>query len=78
MRKEQSFSNEVLGINHVAFTVDVDDFHRLVERIRNHHIPIIQESIQRGGGLSFQFEDPDGILLEFFTGSLKERMKNWQ
>jgi catechol 2,3-dioxygenase-like lactoylglutathione lyase family enzyme len=77
-KKDLVNPNDVWGMDHIAFTVEVSDFHRLVDRIKNQGIPIIREPINRGSGLSFQFKDPDGILLEIFTGSLKKRMKNWQ
>ncbi|MCH5585441.1 VOC family protein [Shimazuella sp. AN120528] len=77
-KRDQKFPNEGLGMDHVAFTVEESDFHRLVNRMKKQGIPIVREPIKRGGGLSFQFQDPDGIVLEIFTGSLKERMKNWQ
>lgn len=76
-RKEQTYSNNEFGLDHIAFTVEESDFHRLVDRIKNQGISIVREPIKRGGGFSFQFQDPDGIILELFTGSLKKRMQNW-
>jgi metallothiol transferase len=77
-KKEHTYQSNVLGMDHIAFTVDESEFNELVAKIRDQNIPIVRQPVWRGGGFSFQCKDPDGIVLEFFTGSLKRRMKNWK
>nr|WP_220185882.1 VOC family protein [Paenactinomyces guangxiensis] len=67
-----------LGIDHVAFSIDEQDFAEAVQVLQEHRVPIIRGPFERGGGLSVQFPDPDGTVLELFTGSLEKRMKNWK
>jgi metallothiol transferase len=66
------------GMDHVAFSINENEFHLLKEKIAKHQISFEREPVYRGGGLSFQFRDPDGILLEYFTGTLEKRMETWK
>jgi len=67
-----------LGMDHVAFSIDRDGFEEAVSKLREHQVPLVREPVERGGGWSVQFKDPDGIVLELFTGSLASRMENWK
>jgi catechol 2,3-dioxygenase-like lactoylglutathione lyase family enzyme len=66
------------GMDHVAFSISAEDFWKAVETLRGNGVSFVREPVERGGGLSVQFRDPDGIVLELFTGSLSERMKVWK
>ncbi|MDF2964169.1 MAG: Glutathione transferase fosA [Paenibacillus sp.] len=77
---EQSEKSGVIadaGLDHFAFSIDEADFAGAVERLRSSDVPIVRGPDLRGGGWSINFLDPDGIQLELFTGTLAERMKNW-
>ncbi|MCZ8521472.1 MULTISPECIES: VOC family protein [Paenibacillus] len=65
------------GMDHAAFTIDGADFPQAVDTLRRAGVPIVRGPIERGGGFSVNFLDPDGTQLELFTGSLQERMKAW-
>lgn len=67
-----------LGMDHVAFSIDQHHFEKMVLKLKEHQVTWVREPIERGGGWSAQFKDPDGIVLELFTGSLASRMKNWK
>jgi catechol 2,3-dioxygenase-like lactoylglutathione lyase family enzyme len=67
-----------LGIDHVAFSIAEEDFAEAVQILKENQVPIIRGPLERGGGLSVQFLDPDGTVLELFTGSLEKRMKVWK
>lgn len=75
-KSEYTKGERQLGMDHAAFSIAEEDFAQAVERLRNHDVPIVREPVQRGGGWSVQFLDPDGITLELFTGSLQKRMEN--
>ncbi|MFX4300930.1 VOC family protein [Alicyclobacillus tolerans] len=77
-RPELQPPNLQLGVNHVAFYVDPEEFHSAVETLRKAHVPIVRGPVERGGGWTVNFLDPDGTQLEFHTGTLEERMKVWQ
>lgn len=67
-----------LGFDHVAFTIDEKDFSAAVDLLLKSKVPIVREPVERGGGLSVQFLDPDGNMLELFTGDLDKRMMVWK
>jgi catechol-2,3-dioxygenase len=67
-----------IGVDHVAFTVSEEHFPKAVQLLRELKVEIARGPIQRGGGNTVSFNDPDGNVIEFFTGSLQERMKNWK
>jgi metallothiol transferase len=66
------------GMDHVAFGIAEEDFFHAVEILRSQGVPLVREPVERGGGWSVQFLDPDGIVLELFTGTLEKRMENWR
>jgi catechol 2,3-dioxygenase-like lactoylglutathione lyase family enzyme len=76
--KQQGAPQGGLGIDHAAFAIAEDDFPAAVTRLKEHGVPMVREPVLRGGGWSVQFTDPDGTVLELFTGTLAGRMKNWR
>ena len=74
----QEHSKSRVGIDHIAFTIDEKDFPDAVERLKKGNVPIVREPVERGGGYSVQFLDPDSTVLELFTGNLEKRMRNWK
>jgi metallothiol transferase len=78
LEREGDRNERGLGMDHVAFSIGEADLFRAVDRLKRYRIPLIREPIERGGGWSVQFADPDGIVLELFTGTLTKRMENWQ
>ncbi|MBD1370829.1 VOC family protein [Hazenella sp. IB182357] len=66
-----------LGLDHIAFTVDEATFHTWNRELQRKGVSIVRKAVFRGGGWSLQFEDPDGICFELFTGNLETRMKDW-
>ncbi|MBH8598998.1 MULTISPECIES: VOC family protein [unclassified Thermoactinomyces] len=75
---KQRRRQEGMGIDHVAFTIAEENFSEAVSRLKQHGVPFVREPVFRGGGWSVQFTDPDGTVLELFTGTLEKRMKNWR
>ncbi|RAL26982.1 VOC family protein [Thermoflavimicrobium daqui] len=73
----QKTENQI-GMDHIAFSISEEGFNDAITVLHNHHIPITRTPIERGGGHSVQFLDPDGITIELFTGSLQQRMRNWK
>lgn len=67
-----------VGIDHIAFSISENDFPDAIKRLKTHHVPIVREPVERGGGYSVQFLDPDETVLELFTGDLNKRMKVWK
>jgi catechol-2,3-dioxygenase len=67
-----------IGVDHIAFTVSEETFNTAVEVLSENNIPFTRGPVQRGGGWTVSFKDPDGNELEFYTGSLYDRMKNWK
>ncbi|EIT85996.1 glutathione transferase fosA [Fictibacillus macauensis ZFHKF-1] len=67
-----------VGLDHLAFTVTEDGFHKAVTILKAKNVPIVREPVERGGGRSINFLDPDGIQLELHTGSLAKRMSVWK
>lgn len=66
------------GVDHVAFFIDPDEFHPMATVLRQSGVPIIRGPIERGGGWTVNFLDPDGSQLEFHTATLAQRMVVWQ
>lgn len=66
-----------LGVDHVAFYIDEQDFDAAVERLRAHQVRIVRGPVRRGVGWSVNFLDPDGTQLELHTSTLAERMTVW-
>ncbi|MED1864590.1 VOC family protein [Fictibacillus nanhaiensis] len=67
-----------IGVDHFAFTVSKEHFPKAVLLLNEQNVRITRGPLQRGGGNTVSFEDPDGNEIELFTGSLKERMKDWK
>ncbi|MBU7318689.1 Fos family putative thiol transferase [Paenibacillus oleatilyticus] len=65
------------GVDHIAFSIADEDFHDAACKLQQAGVPIVRGPLERGGGYSINFLDPDGTELELFTGSLAERMKGW-
>lgn len=65
------------GMDHVAFTLEEKDFFQAVSLLKARQVEMVREPVFRGGGWSVQFKDPDGIVLELFTGNLEKRMTHW-
>ncbi|MBN3553336.1 VOC family protein [Fictibacillus nanhaiensis] len=78
MKDAKPMDKNQIGVDHVAFTVSEEHFPKAVQLLRERKIKITRGPIKRGGGNTVSFNDPDGNEIEFFTGSLQERMKNWQ
>lgn len=49
-------------------SIGEEDFWNAVKALEEQGVAFVREPVERGGGLSVQFRDPDGILLELFTG----------
>lgn len=73
----QEHSKNRVGIDHIAFTISEEDFPDAVEILKRNQVTMIREPVQRGGGKSVQFLDPDSTVIELFTGDLEKRMKVW-
>lgn len=67
-----------IGMDHVAFTVDEAGFQEAITTLERHNVPFVRPPIARGGGLSLQFLDPNGIIIELTNDSLAKRMKTWK
>jgi len=67
-----------LGVDHVALYIAEDGFHTMVEVLRTAATPIVRGPVERGGGWTVNFLDPDGTQLEFHTATLAERMEVWK
>ncbi|MFD1675064.1 VOC family protein [Alicyclobacillus fodiniaquatilis] len=76
-RPELSPLTQQLGVNHVAFYIAPAKFDLLVDVLRQANVPIVRGPLQRGGGWSINFLDPDGVQLECYTATLAERMETW-
>jgi ribosomal protein S18 acetylase RimI-like enzyme/catechol 2,3-dioxygenase-like lactoylglutathione lyase family enzyme len=76
-RPEMSPQKPQLGVDHVAFTIPSEEFHTALEVLRVAKVPILRGPVERGGGWTVNFLDPDGTQLEFHTGTLAERMETW-
>lgn len=67
-----------VGVDHVAFYIDENDFGPAVERLREYNVRIVRGPLRRGVGWSVNFLDPDGTQLELHTSTLAERMSVWK
>jgi catechol 2,3-dioxygenase-like lactoylglutathione lyase family enzyme len=76
-RPEESSAASGPGMDHVAFSILEPDFFQAVSLLKEHRVEMVREPVYRGGGWSVQFKDPDGIVLELFTGNLEKRMIHW-
>lgn len=66
-----------LGVDHVALYAPQDELQAAVDVLKSENVPIIRGPVERGGGWTVNFLDPDGTQLEFHSGTLGERMKVW-
>nr|WP_231877864.1 VOC family protein [Ferroacidibacillus organovorans] len=67
-----------LGVDHVALYTPQDELQAAVDVLKSANVPIIRGPVERGGGWTVNFLDPDGTQLEFHSGTLGERMKVWK
>jgi len=65
------------GVDHVAFSIDEEDFDEAARRLEESGVPIVRGPVRRGVGRSINFLDPDGTQLELHTSNLQERMTVW-
>lgn len=72
-----AIANNVVGIDHIAFSIAEEHFEEAVQGLQTQNVPIIRGSIKRGIGWTVNFLDPDGIQLELHTSNLRERMSVW-
>ncbi|CAM3803730.1 metallothiol transferase FosB [Marinicrinis lubricantis] len=64
---------------HLAFTVKERDLEKLVSKLKQFHVDIVQgRTRNERDRASIYFRDPDGHLLEFHTGSLEERLQYYK
>lgn len=79
---EEPFHHEVdsrhLGMDHVAFFIEEEDFDEAVKILKERQVNIVREVIQRGKGRAINFVDVNGIEFELHTSTLDERMKVWK
>lgn len=76
-RPEFPANQQQLGVDHVALHIAPDAFHQAVEALVAAGVPIVRGPVERGGGWTVNFLDPDGTQLEFHTATLADRMKQW-
>lgn len=74
-RPELPPQNPQLGVDHVAFYIGAGEFHAAGEGLRRADVHMVRGPVERGGGWTVNFLDPDGTQLELHTGTLAERMK---
>ncbi|MEK4461701.1 MULTISPECIES: VOC family protein [Paenibacillus] len=72
-----AIANNVVGIDHIAFSIAEEHFEEAVQGLQTQNVPIIRGPIKRGIGWTVNFLDPDGIQLELHTSNLRERMSVW-
>ncbi|MEK3769310.1 VOC family protein [Paenibacillus sp. FSL R5-0887] len=72
-----SIANNVVGVDHIAFSIAEEHFEEAVQGLLTQNVPIIRGPIKRGIGWTVNFLDPDGIQLELHTSNLRERMSVW-
>jgi catechol 2,3-dioxygenase-like lactoylglutathione lyase family enzyme len=64
--------------NHVAFKISEEDYDMYLERIKNMGLEIKSDRDRISGeGRSIYFYDYDNHLFELHTGSLEERLRNY-
>lgn len=78
IKNAKPMNKDQTGIDHVAFTIKEEKFGAAVKQLLENKVRITRGPLERGGGMTVSFTDIDGNELEFFTGSLYERMKNWK
>jgi catechol 2,3-dioxygenase-like lactoylglutathione lyase family enzyme/ribosomal protein S18 acetylase RimI-like enzyme len=66
------------GVDHVAFYIPQNELKAAVDALKAANVPMIRGPVERGGGWTVNFLDPDGTQLEFHSGTLGERMKVWK
>ncbi|OFW75590.1 MAG: glutathione transferase [Alicyclobacillus sp. RIFOXYA1_FULL_53_8] len=66
-----------LGVNHVALYIHANEFDAAVEVLQRRNVSIVRDPVERGGGWTVNFLDPDGTQLELHTGTLGDRMRVW-
>ncbi|MBM7586468.1 metallothiol transferase [Bacillus pakistanensis] len=76
-RVELSPLSHQLGVDHIAFFIEEDEFHKAVQKLRVSQVPIVRGPLKRGGGWTINFLDPDGIQFELHTATLQKRMADW-
>ncbi len=78
-RKGQERTGEPgVGVDHVAFSIDEEDFDEAVLTLRKHHVTIVRGPVERGQGRAINFLDPDQTQLELYTSNLHRRMEVWK
>jgi catechol 2,3-dioxygenase-like lactoylglutathione lyase family enzyme len=77
-RPDMAEQRPQIGVDHVAFFIDEQDFAEAVKQLEANDVTIVREPTRRGRGLSVNFLDPDGTQLELHTSTLSERMKVWK
>lgn len=78
IKKAIPAQKDQVGVDHFAFTVTEESFPKAAAFLKEKHAEITRGPIERGGGWTISFMDPDGNEIELYTGSLYERMKNWK
>jgi catechol 2,3-dioxygenase-like lactoylglutathione lyase family enzyme len=78
IKKAKPKQKDQIGVDHFAFSVSERNFHKAAVYLKEKQVIITRGPIERGGGWTISFLDPDGNELEFYTGSLYERMKKWK
>jgi catechol 2,3-dioxygenase-like lactoylglutathione lyase family enzyme len=65
-------------LDHLAFAISERDFDAAVEVLRAAGVRIVRGPVERGGGMTVNFLDPDGTELELHTGDLRRRLEVWR
>ncbi|MFG6496614.1 VOC family protein [Fictibacillus sp. UD] len=78
IKNAKPMNKDQTGVDHVAFSIKEEKFPRAVKQLKENKVHITRGPLERGGGMTVSFTDPDGNELELFTGSLYERMKSWK
>lgn len=78
IKKAKPKQKDQIGVDHFAFSVSKEDFIEASDYLKEKQVIITRGPIDRGGGWTISFLDPDGNELELYTGSLYERMKKWK
>jgi catechol 2,3-dioxygenase-like lactoylglutathione lyase family enzyme len=78
MKNAKPIDKDRIGVDHFAFTIEEEQFSEAVEQLKQNKVHITRGPMERGGGKTVSFIDPDGNGMELYTGSLYGRMKNWK
>ncbi|OOE13203.1 VOC family protein [Fictibacillus arsenicus] len=78
IKKAKPKQKDQTGVDHFAFSVSEKNFHKAAVYLEEKQVMITRGPIERGGGWTISFLDPDGNEMELYTGSLYERMKKWK